>query len=220
MDLTLQNVGVFGGGFDPPHNAHVRLVKTAIAALRLDAVFIVPTGQAGHKLPAKTPAAHRLAMTRLAFQDIPLAIIDDCEIRRAGPSWMVDTLAALRFHHISKPADGLGVTKWHLILGADQLARFESWVQWQNIARDCELAVASRPADPGADVGQAIDQSTWLKKGVRVNPLPFEKQALSSSALRGAIRSEGCHVRDATWRDAVPADVAAYICQNGLYQTA
>jgi len=38
--------------------------------------------------------------------------------------------------------------------------------------------------------------------------------------LRGAIRSEGCHVRDATWRDAVPADVAAYICQNGLYQTA
>jgi len=208
------HIGVFGGGFDPPHVAHVRLVETAKRVLHLDRVIVVPTGQAGHKQPSKTPAAHRLAMACLAFAGVEGVEVDDCEIKRDGPSWMVDTLESL----IDRSNGGGEATqtaaRWTLILGLDQLTRFETWVQWQNIARTCELAVAYRPDGLGR---QSIDTAAWREKGVRVTSLPFEWQAVSSSALRAAIAKQGCASAQADWRALVPQEAARYICEHHLY---
>jgi nicotinate-nucleotide adenylyltransferase len=210
------HIGVFGGGFDPPHVAHVRLVETAKRALHLERVIVVPTGQAGHKPPSKTPAEHRLAMARLAFSGIEGVEVDDCEIKRGGPSWMVDTLTSLSDRFDGGRETAQTAARWTLILGLDQLTHFERWVKWQNIARACALAVAYRP---NGSAGQSIDTAAWLEKGVRVTSLPFEWQAVSSSALRAAIAEQGCTSAQADWRALVPPEAARYICEHQLYVT-
>ena len=63
----MPRVGVFGGAFDPPHNAHVALVQAALAQLGLAELRIFPTGQAWHKARALSSAEHRLA-TAPAFE--------------------------------------------------------------------------------------------------------------------------------------------------------
>ena len=214
MTTQPPHIGVFGGGFDPPHVAHVRLVETAKRVLHLDRVIVVPTGQAGHKQPSKTPAAHRLAMACLAFSGVEGVEVDDCEIKRGGPSWMVDTLKSLSDRFDGGRETAQTAARWTLILGLDQLTRFETWVQWQNIARACELAVAYRPDGSG---GQSIDTVAWREKGVRVRSLPFEWQAVSSSALRAAIAEQGCASAQADWRALVPPEAARYICEHQLY---
>ena len=80
----VQRLGVYGGAFDPPHLAHTALARAAWEQLSLDALCILPTGQAWHKARELTDAEHRLAMTRLAFAEWPQARVDAREIHRAG----------------------------------------------------------------------------------------------------------------------------------------
>ena len=112
------------------------LAQSAITELALDALHIIPTGQAWHKARALSPPKHRLAMAQLAFQKIPGVVVDDREIQRAGPTFTVDTLRALQAEN---PRDQL-----YLIMGADQFAAFRQWHQWREIAQIAIICVASR----------------------------------------------------------------------------
>ena len=87
---------VYGGSFDPPHAVHARIASEAADVVGASRILVVPAGvnpQRTGRPPA--PAEHRLAMVRLAFADDPRVIVDDRELRRAGPSYTVDTLEAL-----------------------------------------------------------------------------------------------------------------------------
>jgi len=145
---TQRKLGFYGGAFDPPHLAHLALAKHAMAHLSLDALYVLPTGQAGHKAPSKTPAFHRLAMLSLAFTDMPQVVIDDRETRRAGPSYTVDSLNELQAEHPQ--------AKWFLIIGEDQAKSLESWREWQKIVQIAQVVVAARASDepPSPSVGR------------------------------------------------------------------
>ena len=86
MGLSPKKLGVFGGAFDPPHDAHVALAEAAVQQLQLDELRIFPTGSAWHKQRDLAPAEHRVAMARIAFADVPHAVIDEREILRTGPT--------------------------------------------------------------------------------------------------------------------------------------
>ncbi len=129
-------LGVFGGAFDPPHRAHVALVESAITQLQLDRVQILPTGQAWHKPRQLSAAADRLAMTRLAFEPLPQAAVDDREILRVGPSYTIDTLQEL---HNEFPHAQL-----FLLIGDDQRRSLPSWHQIAEIARIAIICAAGR----------------------------------------------------------------------------
>ena len=86
-------VGMFGGAFDPPHWAHRALAETALGQLRLDHLHILPTGHAWHKPRQLSPAEHRVAMCKLAFDGLLNIHFDEREIHREGPSYTADTLA-------------------------------------------------------------------------------------------------------------------------------
>jgi len=104
---------MFGGAFDPPHLAHRALAEAALDQLGLDALHMMPTGQAWHKARSLTSAEHRIAMCQLAFDDLPRTRIDTRETTRQGPSYTADTLAELAREY---PGATL-----YLVLGADQL---------------------------------------------------------------------------------------------------
>ena len=129
-------LGVFGGSFDPPHNAHVALASAGLAQLALDALHVVPTGVAWHKKREPSAPQDRLAMTRLAFADMPKVVIDDRELQRAGPTFTIDTLQALQQENPT--------AQLYLIMGADQFAAFRQWHRWQAILEIAILCVAER----------------------------------------------------------------------------
>ena len=89
--VSEERIGVFGGAFDPPHQAHVALARAAIEQFELDSLHVIPTGQAWHKARALSTAEHRLAMTKLAFQDEAKVVIDERELQRTGPTFTIDT---------------------------------------------------------------------------------------------------------------------------------
>jgi nicotinate-nucleotide adenylyltransferase len=133
---AVQRLGVFGGAFDPPHLAHVALVEAAVAQLQLDHVHVLPTGQAWHKPRLLSDAAHRLAMTRLAFAHVPQVVVDEREILRTGPSYTVDSLHELKTEYPQ--------AQLYLLLGDDQRRSLSSWHQIGEIARIAIICAAGR----------------------------------------------------------------------------
>jgi nicotinate-nucleotide adenylyltransferase len=192
-----RRIGVFGGGFDPPHRAHVALARAALDQLGLDTLRILPTGQAWHKSRPLSPTEHRVAMARLAFEDLPGVVIDDRELLRAGPSYTVDTLASL--------AAEFPGAEFFLLMGGDQWAAFGTWRRWQDIAARARLCVLGRP-------GAAQTAQPGL-------PAPIVLQAplqeISATAVREGLASGRLHGADLA--ALLPEAVARYISAHGLY---
>ena len=212
MSLTprQKRIGVFGGAFDPPHNAHIALAQVAIKTLELDVLHIIPTGRAWHKTRTLSPSEHRLAMAQLAFGDLPGVVVDDREIKRAGPTFTVDTLLALQAEH---PAAQL-----YLIMGADQFAAFGQWHQWQTILQTAIICIAAR-----ARIIWPKDQfDAYNEAQKRLLELPLPEMAVSATQIRQLLAtaaSAGLGENQAI-ADLLPGPVARYIAQHQLYQTA
>jgi nicotinate-nucleotide adenylyltransferase len=190
----MKRVGIFGGTFDPPHEAHVALACAALHALSLDEVRWIPAGQPWQKTRAITPAAHREAMTRLAIDGEPRFVLDRIELEREGPSYMLDTARALRSRG-----------ELFLVIGADQYARLPTWHGWQELLGLVTLAVANRP-------GTAPPADAQLQRTPhRAVPLPMLD--ISATDIRARI------ARGLPIDGLVPPPVARYIESHGLYRS-
>ncbi len=206
MSHSLGKIGIFGGAFDPPHNAHVALAQTALNELELDALHVIPTGQAWHKARPLSAPEHRLAMTQLAFQQIPGAVVDDREIKRIGPTFTIDTLRALQ----SENPDA----QLYLIMGADQFAAFRQWHQWQAIAEFAIICIAAR-----ARFDWATGQFDTLKQPEnRFLTLQMPEMPISATQIRQLLAT-GLGENQAI-ADLLPDPVASYIAQHQLYKAA
>lgn len=193
--MTLR-IGLFGGTFDPVHNAHVELAHSALAEFALDHLRWIPTGRPWQKGLHITPAVHREAMVRLAIAGEPRFVLDRIEIERAGPSYTLDTVRQLS---ASRPG-----VEWVLILGQDQYAGLHTWHDWPELLALVTLAVANRPG-PRQEAAPAVRAHAH-----RVVPLPMRD--ISSTAVREAVRQG----RDIS--KLVPPAVASYIETHGLYR--
>lgn len=149
-------IGLYGGTFDPIHFGHLRTALDVQQTLGLDQLRFLPCGVPPHRpAPAASPA-QRLAMVREAVRDEPGLQVDDRELQRPGPSYMVDTLQSLR--------DELGATPLGLILGMDAFRALETWHRWQHLLERAHLIVMQRP---GAQAPAAGDLA-GLVRGHRV----------------------------------------------------
>ncbi|MBO9650239.1 MAG: nicotinate (nicotinamide) nucleotide adenylyltransferase [Variovorax sp.] len=206
MALKKPRIGVFGGAFDPPHNAHVAMAQAALAQLDLAQLRIFPTGQAWHKDRPLSAAEHRLAMSRLAFDNLPGASVDPREILRAGPTYTLDTLRELQ----QERRDAQLV----LIMGADQASSLHHWHGWEEILSIAIISVAYRALSTGSD-GQ-FDPSSLppVPPGAHFEKLQLPPMDISATDIRArAKRGEDlCQL--------VPPAVARYIDQHHLYRSA
>jgi len=130
-------LGIFGGTFDPPHIAHLRLAIEAREALQLTEVVFVPAGSPPLRDAPQASPAQRLAMVECAIADMPGYSVDASEIMASGPSYTVATLARLRKQHGTRPLV--------LLMGADAFARLPAWQRWRELFTLAHLGVATRP---------------------------------------------------------------------------
>lgn len=134
--------GVFGGTFDPPHLGHLIVAGDAHAALGLDRVMFIPAAVPPHKrVTVRASAEHRLAMVRAAIRGDDRFEVDDLELRRAGPSYTVDTLRALLAR---RPGGEL-----FFLLGVDALREIGTWKAPGEVARLATLVALSREGEGG-----------------------------------------------------------------------
>jgi nicotinate-nucleotide adenylyltransferase len=130
-------IGIFGGTFDPIHYGHLRTAFELLQALRLSEVRFMPAGDPPHRDVTVASPELRLQMVKAAIAQQPGFNVDDREMRRAGPSYSVDTLAALRAE--------LPDRSLCLIVGMDAFLGLPKWHQWQDILKLAHLVVAHRP---------------------------------------------------------------------------
>jgi len=192
----LTRIGLFGGTFDPPHNAHVALARAALDALKLGELRWIPAGNPWQKAREITSAEHREAMVRAAIAGEPRFVLDRIELEREGPSYTLDTVNAL---HAQQPQAEL-----FLVIGADQYAGLHTWRGWQALLSRVTLAVANRPG-PMPAVHPDV-----LRTVHRVVPLPMLD--VSATDIRSRV------ARGESIDSLVPPAVASYISRHGLYR--
>ncbi|MDM0112384.1 nicotinate (nicotinamide) nucleotide adenylyltransferase [Variovorax sp. J22R133] len=205
MDLSTPRIGVFGGAFDPPHNAHVALARAAVEQCALAELRIFPTGQAWHKSNQLSAAQHRLAMAQLAFGDMSGVVVDEREIRRSGPTFTLDTLRELQSE---RPKAQLV-----LIMGADQAAALPGWHGWRDILSMAIVSVAQRKIPAGSAAG--FDPLTLpdLPAEARFERIELPTMEISATGIR-ALAARGNDISSL-----VPAAVARYIDLHHLYRS-
>ena len=201
-----RRIGILGGTFDPPHLGHLLIAETARVALDLESVIFLPAGKPWLKSGQQiTSTQHRLSMVRIAVADNPDFCVSDCEIRRAGATYTVDTLRELRQDY---PDD----TRFYFIVGSDVLAQFHRWKEPEGILGLCRLAVIERPGSPVDAVATLAQRFPDAVESGAVMSIAGPRVDFSASELR-RILADGKSVRYQ-----VPDAVAEYIERHGLYR--
>jgi nicotinate-nucleotide adenylyltransferase len=206
-------IGVFGGTFDPVHFGHLRAALEVQQRLDLDEVRFVPLRWPPHRAAPVLGAAERHALLRAALLDAPRFRLDDRELRRAGPSYTLDTLRTLRAE--------LGHGPLCLLLGSDAFNGFAHWRQPREILELAHLVVMRRPdaapltdpcastllAERGTDDPRRLraDSGGWILN-LEITPL-----AISATAIRALLE------RGLSPRYLLPEAVLAMIQARGWY---
>jgi len=196
---------VYGGTFDPPHIAHVRLPFAAAEQIGADGVLYIPAGRPPHKPDEdRTPGSDRLAMLRLALGDRDAAAICTYELDHDQPSYTWKTLEHLR--------DTLGVAvDLRLLIGMDMALIFHEWKRPERILELADPLVMLRPPH---EASQFIEQlpadwrDFWSERIVNVPAFD-----VASSDLREAL-ARGDRAAVEPWLE---PEVLSYIERRGLY---
>lgn len=145
-------IGIFGGTFDPVHNAHLRVALEVLEQGPLDEVRLIPAHVPPHRATPSVDASERLKMLHLATRGEPRMIVDDRELRRDGRSYTVDTLISLR--------EDFPDAHLCLLLGTDSFRSLPDWDRWRELGEHAHIVVMERP-EPGPPVPEALQ--LWLQ---------------------------------------------------------
>lgn len=217
--MSTAPLGILGGTFDPIHYGHLRLGEELGETLKLAEVRFVPSGTPPHRSAPRVTAEHRLAMVRLAVAGNARFSVDDREVKRQGPGFTYDTLAALR-------AEAGAQRPLVLLLGADAFLEFATWHRWHEIFDLAHVAVAHRPGFPVERWAERMPQplareynarllqqpfATHLTPAGGIVVAPFTALDISATALRDSL------VAGASPRYLLPDAVLDYIQTQRLY---
>lgn len=191
-------VGLFGGTFNPLHNAHLEVARAALQQCQLSQIVFIPNGIPPHK--EKTFGVDkeaRFEMVRLAVTGTPEFSVSRIEVDREGPSYTIDTIRALKDHYTQ------GIC---FIVGADRLLKLDTWKEPHALLRSVPFIIA-----PRSGVSLEVFDVSPFREAVIV-PLRMADVDLSSSALRERVQ------RGESIRKWVPEQVARYIEEHDFYR--
>jgi len=186
-------LAIFGGTFDPIHNAHLAVAREAAARFQLDRVWLVPAEKPPHKQRVThAPYEDRIRMVELACGGEANLEASRLEQGTAS-SYSIDTIEKVR----ARLARG---DVLFFLIGADAFAEIESWRRWRDVVRSVEFIVVSRPGHPYS-----------VPPAATVHRLETVDLPVSSSEIRRRLAAGEQDVD-------VPPAVLEYIRARGLYR--
>ena len=218
-------IGLFGGTYNPVHFGHLRSALEVKEGFELDEVILIPAALPPHKLSGEVAeAADRLLMLRLALEDTAGLKLSDVELKRAGPSYTIDTV---QYFKRTLPPE----SRIFLIMGLDAFLEIDTWKSYEELLRQVPFIIINRPKAGGEAHGlrwKALED--YLKAAISAdyafvesqrgfccpNKQPvyvFEVTALdiSSTALRRLVK------KGRSVEYLVPQKVAEFIKSKGIY---
>lgn len=195
-------LGILGGTFNPVHLGHLICAQEAYRQLALDKVILIPAARSPHKpFDEEDPGAeHRLALCRLAVAGDQRFEVSSMEVKRAGPSFTVDTLRELH----ARERD----SELYLIVGGDVAAGLPTWREPEQVLSLATLSVARRRGTPRSSIDEALAS---LRGGDRTAFFEMPTIEISSTDIRDRVHG------GAPIRYLVPGAVATYIDEHRLY---
>lgn len=184
-------IAIYGGTFDPIHTAHLKIAAEAARYFELDRVLFIPAANPPHKLATQTPYLHRLRMAELACRGDGRFVVSNLE---EGVEKSYSYYTILRVRESLGPDDEL-----FFLIGADAFAEIDTWHRSEEVIPMIEFLVVSRPG-----------HRYRVPEGARVRRLETLGLPVSSSSIRARLAI-------GEMPEEVPAEVAAYIREQGLY---
>jgi nicotinate-nucleotide adenylyltransferase len=185
-------LGIFGGTFDPIHDAHLAIAEAARDTFELDRVLVIPASNPPHKLSAAAPYHHRLRMVELACEGH--ARLEPSRLEEGEEqSYSIRTIERVK-------ASICPSCRLFFIIGADAFAEITTWKRWRDVVMNVEFIVVTRPA-----------AQYEIPEGARVHPLREVLMPVSSSDIRAALQA-------GERPPFLPSSVYKYIEANGLYR--
>lgn len=175
-------IALFGGTFDPIHNAHLTVARQAAYAFALDRVLLIPAAHPPHK-----PNGH-LTSYQDRYQMVDLACAGDQTLAASrledheGKSYSIDT--------IERAKQTLGAAELFFLIGADAFHEIETWHRWRDVIDAVDFIVVTRPG-----------HHYRTPPGARVHRLDTLALSISSSEIRQKL-AEGklsAEVPEAVW---------------------
>jgi nicotinate-nucleotide adenylyltransferase len=214
-------IALLGGSFDPVHHGHVALAELFAQLLHPDQLRIMPAGQPWQKKAGlQASDADRVAMLELAFSTAVFGVtIDTREIERQTPTYTVETLRELR-RELGPDASIV------FLMGADQLQKLDSWIDWKDLFALANFGVAARPgyqldaaALPPAVAQElaarlATPEEVRASKAGRVCLAHTLAVDISATEVRAALRAN----EEAKVSALLAPQVLDYIQQHNLYK--
>jgi len=209
---------LYGGSFDPVHNAHIVTIRNVIEQLHPQSVWVIPCHIPPHKAPLSVEHRHRLAMLKLALEKLSGVEIDERELTRDKISYTYDTVCEIR-RELSRRVS------LNFVIGWDSWLNFTGWYRWREILNVVNLVVVARPnVEQQATLKEShqclqsyckghqvlSDQIGSFSHG-KIVMLPAKEIELASQLIRDKV------ARHQNIREMVPSKVADYIEKKRLY---
>lgn len=206
-------IGIFGGSFDPIHKGHIESLKSVTEKLNLSKVLVIPNKVSPLKDLSVASSMEKIKMLEIAFKDSKEIEIEDYELEKKGPSFMIETL-----QYLDKK---LGKKKhFLLIIGEDSFQSFHLWKNYLHIIKMTSILVMNRPGldydltSKAIELHQDYIENTYgdknFKKGkiyfIKIKPNPASSTHIRENIDNQSVLAEG-----------LDDDVLKYLQEQKIY---
>jgi nicotinate-nucleotide adenylyltransferase len=198
-------LGLFGGTFDPVHNAHLFVAEASRVELGIERMIFVPTRGPHYRASPMASIDDRLAMLRGAIASNPHFAIDESDLDPAASGYTADLAPRLRARY---PDDSLT-----FVVGGDSLVE-SPWQRFEVVLANLDVFAIAPRAERAPAAVDAFLQALAPHERAQIVTLDLPALNGSASLVRAQL------ARGASIRYLVPEFVDRYIASRRLYADA
>ena len=168
---ALKKIAIYGGTFDPIHHGHLIVAREALEKLGTDELIFIPARVSPLRKTAPVATDEiRLLMLQAAIEKEPGFAVDDCELRRAPPSYTIDTVEQIRRLK--------GLATIYCLIGEDNVGNLTNWRRFDDLEKLVRFVVLDRTGQQPSHVYPVI------RRKVDISATEIRKRVATGRSIR------------------------------------